>query len=41
MDTGILPGVKRPERETEYSSPHSAEVKGEWSYTLLPLQAFM
>jgi hypothetical protein len=32
--SGILPrGVKRPEREAEYSPPSSAEVKNAWNYT--------
>jgi hypothetical protein len=30
---GSLPGIKRPERGFDYSFPHSAEVKNEWSST--------
>jgi hypothetical protein len=29
-------GVKRPDREAEYSPPSSAEVKNAWSYTSIP-----
>jgi hypothetical protein len=37
MDTGALSlGVKRPGRETDHSSPSSAEVKNAWSYTSTP-----
>ena len=28
MGTGSLPGVKRPERDVDYPTPSSAEVKG-------------
>jgi hypothetical protein len=28
-----FPGVKRPERDVDHSSPSSAEDKNEWSYT--------
>jgi hypothetical protein len=30
---GSFPGVKRPGREADHSSPSSAEVKNAWSYT--------
>jgi hypothetical protein len=30
---GSFPGVKRPGRETDHSSPSSAEVKNAWGYT--------
>jgi hypothetical protein len=34
MGTGDLsPGIKRPEREADHSSPSSAEVKNASSYT--------
>jgi len=41
--TGVVSlGVKGPRREVDRSSPSTAEVKNEWSYTptLLPLYAF-
>ena len=31
--SGVLPGVERPEREVNHTSPFSAEVKNEYSYT--------
>jgi hypothetical protein len=34
-------GVKRPGRESEHSSPTSAEVKKIWIYTSTPQYAFM
>jgi hypothetical protein len=34
-------GVKRPEREADYSPPSSAEVKNAWSYTSVPQYASM
>jgi hypothetical protein len=34
---GYFPGVKRPGREADHSSPPSAEVKNEWSYPSAPL----
>jgi hypothetical protein len=37
MRTGALsPGVKRPGREADHSSPTSAEVKKMWIYTSIP-----
>jgi hypothetical protein len=33
---GSLPGVKRPGREADHSSPSSAKVKNAWSYTSTP-----
>jgi hypothetical protein len=36
-----VPGVKRPGREGNYSSPSSAEVKNAWSYTSTPPYTFM
>ena len=38
---GSFLGVKRPGREFDHSSPSSAEVKNEWSYTSAPLRTFM
>jgi hypothetical protein len=35
------PGVKRPRREADYSSPTSAEVKKTWVYIFTPPYAFM
>ena len=32
----FIPGVKRPGREVDLSSPSSAEVKNEWSPTYTP-----
>jgi hypothetical protein len=37
---GWFPGVKRPERDVDHSSPPSAEVKNEWSYTSTPIYSF-
>ena len=37
----ISPGVNRPRREVDHSSPSSAEVKNEWSHTAPPSYAFM
>jgi hypothetical protein len=34
---GFYPGIKRLEREAEYSPPFSTEVKNECSYTFTPL----
>jgi hypothetical protein len=34
--TSLSPGVKRPERETDHSSPISAEVKKTWIYIVTP-----
>jgi hypothetical protein len=33
--------VKQPEREVNHSPPSNDEVKNEWSYTFVPLYAFM
>jgi hypothetical protein len=33
---GSFPGVKRPQREVDHSSPSSAVVRNEWSYTSAP-----
>jgi hypothetical protein len=42
MDTGgSFPGVKRPGREADHSTPASAEVKKTWIYTSTPLYVFM
>jgi hypothetical protein len=42
MVTGALSlGVKRPGRESDHSSPSSAEVKNTWSYTSITLYVFM
>jgi len=30
---GLIPAVKRPEREADHSPPFSAEIKNAWSYT--------
>jgi hypothetical protein len=38
---GCFPGVKRPGREADHSSPTSAEVKEMWIYTSTPPYAFM
>jgi hypothetical protein len=38
---GSSPGVKRHVRETDHSSPTSAEVKKTWMYTSTPPYAFM
>jgi hypothetical protein len=38
---GFLPGIKRPERETDHSIPTSAEVKNTWIYTSIPPYVFM
>jgi hypothetical protein len=35
-----VPGVKRPERETDHLSQASAEVKKMWIYTSTPPYAF-
>jgi hypothetical protein len=37
--TRTLRGVKRPEHETDHSSPSSAEIKNAWRYTPLPTSA--
>jgi hypothetical protein len=36
-----FPGVKQQERESDHSSPTSAEVKKMWIYTSTPLYVFM
>jgi len=33
---GSFPGVKRSEREADYSPPSSAKVKNAWSYNFTP-----
>jgi hypothetical protein len=33
--------IKWPEREADHSSPFSADIKNEWSYTSTPPYAFM
>jgi hypothetical protein len=38
---GLFPGVKRPGRKADHSSPTSAEVKKIWIYTSIPPYAFM
>jgi hypothetical protein len=38
---GLFPGVKRPRREVDHSTPSSAEVKNAWRYTSTPQYAFM
>jgi hypothetical protein len=38
---GYFPGVKRPRREANHSSPTSAEVKKTWVYTCTPPYVFM
>jgi hypothetical protein len=38
---GSFPGVKRPGREADHSTPVSAEVKKMWIYTSTPTNAFM
>jgi len=41
-DTGSsLFELKRPERESSYSPPQSADVKNDWSYTFTSPQVFM
>jgi hypothetical protein len=37
----VFSGVKWPRRDADLSCPFRAEVKYEWSYTLLPLYAFI
>jgi hypothetical protein len=37
----VFPGVKWPGRDVDHSPPFSVEVKHGWSYTLLPLYAFV
>jgi hypothetical protein len=37
----LLPGIKRPGRETDHSPPASAEVKKTWIYTSTPPYVFM
>jgi hypothetical protein len=37
----LSPGLKRPEREADHSTPASAEVKKMWIYTSTPPYAFM
>jgi len=37
---GLSLGVKRPGRESDHSSPSSAEAKIAWSYTSTPQYAF-
>jgi hypothetical protein len=37
----LIPGVKRPGREADYSPPSSAEVKNAWSYTSTLLHVSM
>jgi hypothetical protein len=42
MGTGALsPGVKRPGREADRSSPISAEIKKMWIYASTPPYVFM
>jgi hypothetical protein len=42
MGTEVLfRGVKRPGLEADHSSPSSAEVKNEWSYTSTPPYVFI
>jgi hypothetical protein len=38
---GSYPGLKRQGRETDHSSPTSAEVKKMWIYTSIPPYVFM
>jgi hypothetical protein len=35
--SGSSSGIKRPGRDVDQSSPPSAEVKNEWSYTSTPI----
>jgi hypothetical protein len=37
----LSPGVKRPRREADHSSPTSADVRNTWIYTSTPPHAFM
>jgi hypothetical protein len=37
----LTPGVKRPERETDYSSPSSSEIKSQRSFTFTSPYVFM
>jgi len=38
----FIPGVKRPRRDVDHSSPSIAEVQGEWSYASnSPIYAFI
>jgi hypothetical protein len=37
----LLPGVKRPGRETNHSPPAPAKVKKMWIYTSTPTYTFM
>jgi len=37
----VLPGVKRPGREADHSTPSSAEVKNAWRYTSTPQHVFV
>jgi hypothetical protein len=38
---GLSPGIKRPGREADHSTPSSAEVKNVWSYTSTLQYIFM
>jgi hypothetical protein len=38
---GSFPGIKRPGREVDHSTPTSAEVKKMWIYTSTPPYVFM
>jgi hypothetical protein len=38
---GLIPGAKRPGRESDYSHLSNAEVKNTWSYTSSPQYVFM
>jgi len=37
----LSPAVQRPVRKIDHSPPSSAEVKNEWSYTSVPLYAYI
>jgi hypothetical protein len=37
----LSPGIKRPGREVDHSFTSSDKVKNEWSYTYMPINAFM
>ena len=36
IDSGFSPGLKRPRHDAKHSSPATAEIKKEWSYTSTP-----
>jgi len=40
-EPAFFPRVKRPERDVNHWPPSNAEVKNDWSYTSIPLYAFM